>query len=121
VTLVAIGNMVPLALRAAATLEKEGVDVEVVDPRTISPLDRTTICDSAFKTGRLVVADPSWHSFGSAGEIITSVVENLGDKLKAKPVRVTLPDSHTPMSMKLEPEYYPDDTDIVAAIRQTLV
>jgi len=120
VTLVAIGNMVPIALRAAATLEKEGVDVEVVDPRTLTPLDRKTICDSAFKTRRLVVADPAWHSFGAAGEIITTVVENLGDKLKAKPVRVTLPDSHTPMSMALEPEYYPDDADVATAIRQTL-
>lgn len=120
VTLVAIGNMVPVALRAAATLEKEGIDVEVVDPRTLNPLDRKSICDSAFKTRRLVVADPSWHSFGAAGEIVTTVVENLGDKLKAKPVRVTLPDSHTPMSMALEPEFYPDDADIVAAIKQTL-
>ncbi|HEX3729117.1 MAG TPA: transketolase C-terminal domain-containing protein, partial [Opitutaceae bacterium] len=98
VTLVALGHMVPLALRAAAVLEQEGVDVEVVDPRTLTPLDRRTICDSAFKTGRLVVADPAWHSFGAAGEIITTVCENLGDKLKSKPVRVTLPDSHTPMS-----------------------
>jgi len=120
VTLVAIGNMVPLALRAASTLEKEGVDVEVVDPRTLTPLDRKSICDSAFKTHRLVVADPAWHSFGAAGEIITTVVENLGDKLKAKPVRVTLPDSHTPMSLALEPEYYPDDADIVAAVKRSL-
>lgn len=120
VTIVAVGLMVPLALRAAALLEKEGVSVEVVDPRTISPLDRKTICDSAFKTRRLVVADGTWHSFGSASEIITSVVENLGDKLRAKPVRVTLPDSHTPMSSALEPEYYPDENDIVAAVRATL-
>jgi pyruvate dehydrogenase E1 component beta subunit len=119
-TLVAVGLMVPLALRAAATLEKEGVDVEVIDPRTISPLDRKTICDSAFKTRRLVVADPSWHAFGAAAEIIACVAENLGDKLKAKPVRVTLPDSHTPMSMALEAEYYPGENDLVAAIRQTL-
>ncbi|HEX7631313.1 MAG TPA: transketolase C-terminal domain-containing protein [Lacunisphaera sp.] len=120
VTVVAVGLMVPLALRAAALLEKEGVSVEVVDPRTIAPLDRKTICDSAFKTRRLVVADGTWHSFGSASEIITSVAENLGDKLKAKPVRVTLPDSHTPMSSALEPEYYPDENDIVAAVRTTL-
>jgi len=120
VTLVAIGNMVPIALRAAATLEKDGIDVEVVDPRTLTPLDRKTICDSAFKTRRLVVADPAWHSFGAASEIITTVVEHLGDKLKSKPVRVTLPDSHTPMSMALEPEYYPDDADVVAAVKQTL-
>lgn len=120
VTLVALGNMVPIALRAAATLEKEGVDVEVVDPRTLAPLDRKTICDSVFKTRRLVVADPAWHSFGAASEIISTVVEQLGDKLQAKPVRVTLPDSHTPMSMALEPEYYPDDADLVAAVKQTL-
>ncbi len=119
-TVVAIGLMVPLALRAAALLEKEGISVEVVDPRTIAPLDRKTICDSAFKTRRLIVADGTWHSFGSASEIITSVVENLGDKLKAKPVRVTLPDSHTPMSSALEPEYYPDEHDIVSAVRSTL-
>lgn len=120
VTLVALGNMVPIALRAAATLEKDGVDVEVVDPRTLAPLDRKTICDSAFKTGRLVVADPAWHSFGAAAEIISTVAEHLGDKLKTNPVRVTLPDSHTPMSMALEPEYYRDDSDLVAAVKQTL-
>jgi acetoin:2,6-dichlorophenolindophenol oxidoreductase subunit beta len=121
VTLVAIGNLVPIALKAAATLESEGIDVEVVDPRTLTPLDRKSLCDSAFKTRRLVVADPAWHSFGAAGEIITTVVENLGDKLKSKPVRVTLPDSHTPMSMALEPEFYVDEGDVIAAIRQTLI
>ncbi len=119
-TVVAVGLMVPLALRAAAILEKEGISIEVVDPRTIAPLDRKTICDSAFKTRRLVVADGTWRSFGSASEIITCVVENLGDKLKAKPVRVTLPDSHTPMSSALEPEFYCDENDIVAAVRETL-
>ncbi len=119
-TLVAIGSMVPVAMKAAALLEKEGVDVEVVDPRTLTPLDRRTICDSAYKTGRLVVADPAWHSFGAASEIIATVVENLGEKLKARPARVTLPDSHTPMSMALEPEFYPDETDVVAAVKRTL-
>lgn len=120
VTIVAVGLMVPLALRAAAALEKEGISAEVVDPRTISPLDRKTICDSVFKTRRLVVADGTWRSFGSAAEIITTVVENLGDKLKAKPARVTLPDSHTPMSSALEPEFYPDEGDILTAVRATL-
>ena len=120
VTVVAVGLMVPLALRAAAILEKEGIEIEVVDPRTIAPLDRKTICDSAFKTRRLVVADSTWQSFGSAAEIITCVVENLGDKLKSKPARVTLPDSHTPMSRALEPEYYPDENDIVAAVRKAM-
>ena len=119
-TLVAIGSMVPLALRAAETLENEGIDIEVIDPRTLAPLDRKTICDSVFKTGRLVVADPAWHSFGAASELISTVAEHLGDKLRAKPVRVTLPDSHTPMSMAWEPKFYPDDADLVAAVKQTL-
>ena len=120
VTVVALGTMVPVALRAAAILEKDGVQVEVVDPRTVTPLDRKSICDSAFKTRRLVVADPGWGSFGAAAEIIATVAENLGDRLKAKPIRVTLPDSHTQMSLALEPEYYPDDSDVVAAIRRSL-
>jgi pyruvate dehydrogenase E1 component beta subunit len=120
ITLVAIGSMVPLALKAATILQAEGIDVEVIDPRTIAPLDRKTICDSAFKTGRLVVADPTWNSFGTAAEIIACVAENLGTKLKAKPVRVTLPNSHTPMSMKLEPKYYPDETNIAEALRTTM-
>ena len=120
VTLIAIGSMVPVALRAAAALEKESIDVEVVDPRTLAPLDRKTICDSVLKTRRLVVADPAWHSFGAASEIISTVVEQLGDRLLARPVRVTLPDSHTPMSLALEPRYYPDETELAAAVKKTL-
>jgi pyruvate/2-oxoglutarate/acetoin dehydrogenase E1 component len=119
-TVIAIGSMVPLAMRAAATLEKEGIDVEVIDPRTLAPLDRKSICDSVFKTRRLIVADPAWQSFGASAEIIATVVEHLGDKLKANPVRVTLPDSHTPMSMALESEYYPDEADVATAVRATL-
>jgi pyruvate/2-oxoglutarate/acetoin dehydrogenase E1 component len=120
VTVVALGTMVPLALRAAASLEKEGIDVEVLDARTIAPLDRKTICESVSKTGRLVVADPAWHSFGAAAEIIATVSERLGKALRSNPTRVTLPDSHTPMSMALEPEYYPDDSDLVEAVKRAL-
>ena len=116
VTLVAVGYMVPMALRAAAKLVREGISVEVIDPRTLAPLDRDTICTSVLKTGRLVVADPGWRSYGAAAEIIASVVEVVGHKLKCAPVRVTLPDSHTPMSMVLEEEYYPREADICAAV-----
>ncbi len=116
VTLVAMGYMVPIALRAAAKLKQEGIDVEVVDPRTLAPLDRDTICTSVLKTGRLVVADPGWRSFGAAAEIITSVVEVVGNKLHSAPVRITLPDSHTPMSMALEDHYYPSEADFCDAV-----
>jgi len=116
VTVVAIGMMVPLALRVATELEAEGIDVEVVDPRTLSPLDLDSICNSVGKTRRLVVADPAWASFGAASEIIARVAERMGDDLKANPVRVCFPDSHTPMSSALEPKYYPGEHDLRAAV-----
>ena len=116
-TLVAIGAMVPPAMRAADKLRLEGINVEVVDPRTLSPLDRETILESVSKTKRLVVADPGWHSFGAASEIIATVSESLGRILLSNPVRVTHPDSHTPMSMTLEKAYYPDEAEISSAIR----
>lgn len=119
-TIVALGAMVPVALRAAAILEQDSLHVEVIDPRTISPLDRQTINESAAKTRRLVVADPGWRSFGAAAEIISSVAEAVGSQLVANPVRVTLPDSHTPMSSALEREYYPDETVLVRAIKVLL-
>lgn len=119
-TLVAIGAMVPPAMRAAEKLRLEGITVEVVDPRTLSPLDRETILESVSKTKRLVVADPGWHSFGAASEIIATVSESLGRILLSNPVRVTHPDSHTPMSMTLEKAYYPDEAEICSAIRSAM-
>ena len=120
VTLVSFGSMVPLALRAATALSEEGIGVEVVDPRTLSPLDAETICASVNKTKRLVVADPGWHSFGAAAEIVALVAERLGTDLAAAPVRVALPDSHTPVSVSLEKAYYPDEVLIRDAVRKTL-
>lgn len=117
VTLVAIGSMVPLALRVADRLAAESIDVEVIDPRTISPLDGNTICESASKTGRLVVADASWQSFGTAAEIVALVTEKVGRNLLANPRRICYPDSHTPMSGALEKIYYPDETRMVNAIK----
>jgi pyruvate dehydrogenase E1 component beta subunit len=106
-TLVAIGAMVPTALRVATQLEAEAIDVEVIDLRTVSPLDTETILNSVSKTRRLAVADPGWQSTGVAGEVIALICERLGHELMANPVRVCLPDSHTPMSASLEAQYYP--------------
>lgn len=118
VTLVAIGAMVPVALRAAEEAASTGISVEVVDPRTLSPLDRETIIASVEKTGRLLVADPGWKSFGAAAEIIASVSESASSSLKTAPQRITLPDSHTPMSSSLEREYYPEDRHFSEALRR---
>src|SRR5262245_24303929 len=70
VTLAAIGVMVPFALRVAAQLAEQGVDAEVIDLRTVSPLDSDSVCASVEKTGRLAVLDPAWGSFGVAAEIV---------------------------------------------------
>jgi acetoin:2,6-dichlorophenolindophenol oxidoreductase subunit beta len=115
-TLVAIGNQVPLSLRVAADLMRSSIDAEVLDLRTLSPWDRTTVCESVARTGRLMVADPGWRSFGAAAEIIATVAETVGDKLRAKPMRICLPDSHTPMSSALENIYYPNERTMVDAI-----
>ena len=120
VTLVAIGCLVIDALKAAKNLETEGVNVEVIDPRTLTPLDRETIIKSVSKTKRLVVADPGWHSFGAASEIISSISENNIQKMKSNPIRITLPDSHTPMSAPLENKYYIKQDDIISAIKNSL-
>ncbi len=117
VTLVGIGMMVPVALRAASRLAMESIDVEVLDPRTLSPLNGDAICESVFRTKRLVVADPGWQSVGMAAEIIALVCEKLGRSLAAEPVRICLPDSHTPMSAALEEKYYPSDASMADTIR----
>lgn len=108
-TLAAIGFMVPLALKVAAQLAERSVEVEVIDLRTVTPLDTATVVQSVSRTGRLAVADPAWRSVGVAAEVIASVSEQCGRQLKADPVRICYPDSHTPMSSALENVYYPDE------------
>jgi pyruvate dehydrogenase E1 component beta subunit len=117
VTLVAVGMMVPLALRAADRLAAEGISAEVLDLRTVSPLDTEAVCTSAYKTRRLVVADPAWQSVGVAAEVMAVVGERVGDRLEARPVRICFPDSHTPVSAALEKEYYPTEDQILARVR----
>ena len=73
ITLVAIGCLVVDALKAAEILKKDRIDVEVIDPRTLSPLDYKTINESVKKTKRLIVADPGWQSFGAGAEIIAKI------------------------------------------------
>jgi pyruvate dehydrogenase E1 component beta subunit len=112
-TIVAAGAMVPFALRVAGRLASRGVDSDVIDVRTVSPLDIDTICLSVEKTGRLCVMDPAWQSFGVSAEIITRVVERSLTSFRAAPVRICYPNSHTPMSSALEAAYYPDESEVV--------
>jgi pyruvate dehydrogenase E1 component beta subunit len=118
ITLVAVGVMVPFALRVADLLAEHKVRAEVIDLRTLSPLDTESVCRSVGKTGRLAVLDPAWRSFGVSAEVIACVAERLGRRLRADPLRIAYPDSHTPMSAALETLYYPSEADAVAQLRR---
>jgi len=119
-TVAASSYMVKLAMQAAGELAGQGVEAEVLDLRTIKPLDKKRLLASVRKTGRLVVADGGWRSFGVSGEIEAVVVEEAFDALKAAPVRVTLPDVPAPASRSLEEVYYPKVQDIVRAAQRVL-
>jgi acetoin:2,6-dichlorophenolindophenol oxidoreductase subunit beta len=115
-TIATIGAMTAPALRAAEQLAAQGISAEVIDLRTVRPLDIAAIVRSVRQTGRLVVADPAWRTGSVAAEIISSVCEELGGQLRANPKRVCFPDSHTPMSAPLEQAYYPDEKTIAEAV-----
>lgn len=115
-TVVALGMMVPLVLRVATELAQQGIEAEVLDLRTVSPWDKGAVLESVSKTKRLLVVDPAWRSFSVSAEVIATVSEAIGDNLLARPARLCLPDSHTPMSSALEKLYYPAEPELKAAI-----
>lgn len=116
-SIIAVAGGVPLALAAAKELEKEGISAEVVDPRTLSPLDSGTILASVRKTGRAVVVDPAHQTCSAASEISAIIVEQAFDALKAPILRVTTPDTHLPFSPSIERALYPTRERIVAAAK----
>jgi pyruvate dehydrogenase E1 component beta subunit len=120
VTVVAIGRTVPFALAAAQELAEDGVSVEVVDLRSLAPIDWATVFTSVDKTGRLVVVDPAVRTCSAASEIAATVCEERYDSLRAAVRRVTSPNVHTPFSPALEKGMYPDAAKIAAAVRATV-
>lgn len=120
VTVVATSRMVQVALEAADRLSGDGIEVEVVDPRTIVPLDKEAICASVEKTGRLVVADETNISCGVASEISAIVAEQAFSFLRAPIVRVARPDVIMPFSPPLEDYLTPSADKIVDAVMKTL-
>ncbi|MCO8243163.1 alpha-ketoacid dehydrogenase subunit beta [Haladaptatus sp. AB643] len=117
VTVVTLGLHVHRAMEAAKELADEGeVDAEVIDLRTLVPLDTETIVESVSKTGRLVVVDEDYHSFGVSGEIIARAAEGGLSDLDAVE-RVTMPDVPIPYARPLEQEVNPGTEDIADAIR----
>ncbi len=117
-TIVARSLMVPVALKAAEQLEKDGVSCEVIDPRTIRPLDVETIVRSVRKTNRVVIAEES-HPFASVGaEISAEITERAFDYLDAPVKRVSGADVPMPYAKNLERLAIPDVEQIVAAVRE---
>jgi pyruvate dehydrogenase E1 component beta subunit len=119
-TVVAIGSTVGPALAAAEELSAEGCSVEVIDPRTLVPLDAPAILGSVAKTGRLVIVDLANKTCGAAAEIAAIAAEEAFDALTAPIVRVTTPDVHIPFSPPLEKPLYPNKDKIVTALRRVL-
>ncbi len=113
VTMVAISRMVLVALEAASALEKEGCSAEVIDARSLSPLDTETILASVKKTGRLIVVDEDYPQCGMASEIAAEVSSRAFRYLKQPVQRITPPHAHVPFSPVLEQCYLPDARRIV--------
>jgi pyruvate dehydrogenase E1 component beta subunit len=120
VTLVAISYMVHKALNAAALLQKEGIDVEVVDPRTLTPLDKATITGSVKKTGRLVIVSEDCRTGGVSAEIAALVAEEALDYLDAPIKRVASPDTPIPFSPPLEQFIIPNEQSIIKAVKEVV-
>jgi pyruvate dehydrogenase E1 component beta subunit len=120
VTLVAISMMVYEAMKAAKILESQGIDVEVIDPITIKPMDEELIFDSIKKTGALVIADVACKTGGVGAEIACRASEEVLDYLKAPIKRINFPDFPTPCSPVLEAAYYPDYNDICTCIKELI-
>lgn len=120
VTLVATSWMNVEALRAAEILERKGVSVEIVDPRTIAPFDDNPVIQSVKKTGHCVVADGDWLDCGFSAEVAARVSEKCFGQLKSPVKRIAFPQTPCPTVRCLENEFYPNAEDIVNAVVEKL-
>lgn len=118
VTIVAVAMMVHRALEAAEMLAKEGIEVEIVDLRTLVPLDKEAVIRSVKKTHRLLVVDEDYKSFGLSGEIVSLVAEEALEYLDAPPRRLAVPDVPIPYSDPLEDFVIPSATRIAQVVRE---
>lgn len=116
VTIVTLGSMVARSLAVAESLEKNRLSVEVVDLRTVVPLDRAAIIESVSKTGRLIVVDPAPVTCSIASEVSATVAEGAFNHLRGPILRITAPHVPVPFSPKLEELMYPTEQKIAAAV-----
>jgi pyruvate/2-oxoglutarate/acetoin dehydrogenase E1 component len=119
-TIVATSSMVQVALKASNLLAQRGISVEVVDPRTLKPLDEETILQSVRKTGRAVIVDEGYQSYGVTAEISAIIAEKAFESLDAPVKRLGAMDVPIPFSPALESETIPKAEDIVAIVERML-
>jgi len=119
-TIIAFSYMVKEALEAAELLSEMGIEAEVIDLRSLKPLDETLLFDSARKTGRVLVADGGWRTCGVASEISALLTESVFSYMKGPVARVTSPDTPAPASSVLEKDYYPGSQRIADAMLELL-
>jgi pyruvate/2-oxoglutarate/acetoin dehydrogenase E1 component len=117
VTIVATAMMLQKSLKAAKQLEAEGIEVEIVDPRTLVPLDKKTILDSVRKTSRLVIVDEDYERCGFASEIAAIVADEAFDVLDEPIKRVSTPNVPIPFAPVLENAVIPSEQRIVETVR----
>lgn len=117
VTVVSLSNCVNLSIEAAVELATDGIEVEVVDLRSLVPLDTETVCESVARTGCVVVVDEDYLRFGMSGEIVAAVVEQLGPQAVRGISRIALPNVPIPAALTLESEVLPSKQAIVSAVR----
>jgi pyruvate/2-oxoglutarate/acetoin dehydrogenase E1 component len=120
ITIVAVSRTVTEALAAATKLEEQGITADVIDPRTIQPLDLATILESVKKTGRLIIASDDVKCGGIGSEIAAQVVEEAFDSLDAPILRVASPDMPIPFSPTLEQAYMPNAQKIIEAAKKLI-
>jgi len=120
VTIAALSHMTYEAIRAAELLAARGIEAEVVDIRTLRPLDETTVLESVKKTGRMVAADTDWKMCGFASELVALASEQAFSDLKSAPIRITPPDYPLPTAPALSENYYPGAGEIAAAAMRTM-
>lgn len=120
ITLIASSHMTLEAYKAISLLKNEGLSIELIDLRTIRPLDKETLLNSVKKTGRALILDPDWKTGGFAGEISAIITEEVFEHLKMAPQRLTYPDYPCPTSWPLANHYYPTSKDIALKVLEMM-
>jgi pyruvate dehydrogenase E1 component beta subunit len=120
VTIVSFSYAMHETMKAGNQLSKEGIDVELIDLRSIKPYDKELLLDSVKKTGKLVIVDGSWKTGGFSAEISAFIAENSFESLKSPIIRVCLPDTPAPASRSIENEYYITSDKIIKGVKRIL-